>query len=57
MDEIKASDLALLMKVVDKATGLYNVLEAMGASTASVHSAQVELGDALRELGLREVDV
>jgi len=45
------------MKVVDKATGLYNELEAMGASTASVHSAQVELGEALRELGLREVDV
>lgn len=62
IEAIKASDLLLLMDVVKEATGLYNHLErAKTAMTIrqsddpDVWSAWIELGTALRALGLMEV--
>lgn len=52
VEAIKASDLLKLMKVVEHATGLYNAIERDGGYEPAEFK---ELGDALRALGLNEV--
>jgi hypothetical protein len=57
VEQIKASDLLKLMEVVKAATGLWNALEAEGASELPP-AARLEwdqLGEAMRVLGLTEV--
>lgn len=53
IEAIKASDLMLLMKVVEMATGLYNAIER--GHELDVHVEWEKLGESLRELGLIEV--
>lgn len=53
VEGIKASDLLKLMRVVENATGLWNVCERKFADI-QLSPEWVELGDALRELGLAE---
>jgi len=58
IEAIRASDLLLLMSVVEKATGLYNVLERNEDRDnwwSDTAGAWTELGDSLRALGLMEV--
>ena len=61
MNEIKASDLARLMDVVEAAAGLYNELEKKYTTewvpVGEIGKAWHEVGQALRELGLHEVTV
>lgn len=57
VEAIKASDLLKLMSVVEKAAGLWNCLEQDDSShTTFWFNDWRELGDALRELGLTEVE-
>jgi hypothetical protein len=54
VEAIRASDLMKLMEVVKAATGLYNVCEHHLELRDQVEFR--ELGDALRALGLNEVE-
>ena len=51
--QIKLSDLNKLMRVVDRAVGLYNAIEHMEYQLGDFPEWD-ELGDALRDLGLHE---